>query len=198
MLKKNDTIANENQSENSENSVTHINKNKKSEKKIHGCLQNLNKITIFKNTKNISDNQNKIDFKHFRKVTNRKKRKSLKRKYPFINLLSKCNSKIKMFHIFKEISSEWKSFLKLYLTNWFILHLHVRQIKNISDLMKHRQNIFNSLDDPELLITKLNFSNNLIKNFFKGISNFFVMFYDELVEFFMIPGLNQNSKTNSS
>jgi hypothetical protein len=64
----------------------------------------------------------------------------------------------------------------------FLVHLHLRQIKDFYELMQHRQNIYDALEDPESLEQGVNFANNLVKNFCKGLVNFIVMFFEELIE----------------
>ena len=100
--------------------------------------------------------------------------------------------------IFEQVDSQWKNFIKFYLTRCLIFHLSIRQLKNVSELMRHRQNLFDSLHEPELLISKINFSNNLIKNFCKGISNYVIMFYDDLIEQKMIPFVLTHKKIISN
>lgn len=126
-------------------------------------------------------------FKKNRRITKRKKRKGLIGMYPVLATLSRCNSKIKMLKIFKSLTSPWKRFIRNYMSKCFIYHLHIRQIKNFGELMRQRQNLYDALDDPEILMEKINFSNNLVKNFCKGISNFAVMFYEELLEQGLLP-----------
>lgn len=129
-----------------------------------------------------------LDFlKIHRRIINRPKRKKLINQYKILKSLWNCTSKVQLMHIFNDISPIWKKFLKFYLSRCFILHLIIRQLKKISELMRHRQNLFDSINEPELLVKKINFSNNLIKNFSKGVSNFIIMFYDELIRENLIP-----------
>ena len=144
----------------------------KSEKKISF---NIPKI-------NIKHDQNKIlHLKSLKQRINRKKRQELLLEYPLLSRISKCKGKAEMISIFKRLNKKWKFLIKKYMEQCFITHLHIRQIKNFSELMKHRQNIYEALDDPESLNFKVSFGNNLVKNFCKGLSNFIIIFYNDLV-----------------
>ena len=125
--------------------------------------------------------------KTLRRIIGREKRKKILKEYPILRLFWNCTSKIQLMQIFEQVDSKWKNFIKFYLTRCLIFHLSIRQLKNVSELMRHRQNLFDSLHEPELLKSKINFKNNLIKNFCKGISNYVIMFYDDLIEQKMIP-----------
>jgi hypothetical protein len=135
---------------------------------------------------------------HLRPIINRKKRRDIIRKYPLIGSLSKCNSKIKLLNIFKLLTPEWKLFIKFYMSRCFLFHLQIRQIKNTKELLQQRQNLYDALDDPDIIFLKITFSNNLVKNFCKGILNFFVMFQEQLLKNKMIPPPKKlaNSKRN--
>lgn len=132
--------------------------------------------------------------KMHRRIINRQKRKKLIKQYGILKLFWNCTSKVQLMQIFQQMTLKWKKFLKFYLSRCLIFHLTIRQLKNVSELMRHRQNLYDCVNEPELLVSKINFSNNLIKNFCKGVSNFFIMFYDELVANQMIPSLK--SKQN--
>ena len=125
--------------------------------------------------------------KTYRKIIGREKRKKLLKKYLILRLLWNCTSKIKLMQIFEQINSKWKKFIKFYLGRCLIFHLSIRQLKNVSEIMRHRQNLYDSIENPQLLINQFNFTNNLIKNFCKGISNSVIMFYDDLIKNKMIP-----------
>ena len=122
-----------------------------------------------------------------KKISNRKNRNLIIKKYYFLGQMSKCNSKTGLYEILSSISRKWKNFIKFYLRNCFIRHLHIRQIKKISELMRQRQFFYDALDDPELLTLKVKFDNNIIKNFCIGICNFVIMFYSDLIEQEIIP-----------
>jgi hypothetical protein len=124
-----------------------------------------------------------------RRIISRQKRKKLIREYGILKLFWNCTSKVQLMQIFEQMTLVWKKFLQFYLSRCLIFHLTIRQLKNVSELMRHRQNLYDCVNEPELLVSKINFSNNLIKNFCKGLSNFFIMFYDELVANKMIPSL---------
>ena len=147
------------------------------------------KESVFSNSKETKINKADIEleFKKNRRVSNRTLRRKLYRKYAFLKNLSTCNSKIKLIRIFSNLSPKWKSFMKYYLSNCFIKHLCIRQIKNFNDLLAKRSIFFQALDDPQLFINQINFGNNIIKNFCKGVCNFIVMFYKELTKNNYIP-----------
>ena len=158
--------------------------------------QNINDLKIIKQSRmyykksvnnfNSLKKQNFDSLKDHRRKINQKKRKKLIKESKILKLFWNCTSKIQLMHIFKIMSKKWKEFLRYYLGPSFIFHLAIRQLKNVSELMSHRQNLFDSLNEPELLITKINFTNNLIKNFCKGVANFVIMFYEDLVKQKMI------------
>ena len=149
-----------------------------SSQRVHPAPTPLTEVARFKET---------ISTKCIRRITNRNRRKRLMREYPFLLALSKCNSKMQMKTIFTQLSPHWKRFLRFYLSRCFILHLFIRQIKNLKQLMQSREQLFQALDEPELVSTALPFTSNLVKNFCKGVSNFVVMFYDELLRQELIP-----------
>jgi hypothetical protein len=130
---------------------------------------------------------NPISLKNARRITNRQKRSTLLKQYPFLRSLSNCNSKIQMKAIFLSLTPKWKGFLRFYLSKCFIYHLFIRQIKNLKLLMQCRNRLFDAIDDPKLINSKLPFTSNLVKNFCKGVSNFVVMFHDELKKEKIIP-----------
>ena len=111
---------------------------------------------------------------------NRQKRRMLLEKYPILTRIFNCNSKNELINILFAMPSEWKQFMKLYLEKFFIMHLHLRQIKEFSKLMAHRNYIYEAIRDPEILRGNMSFANNLVKNFCKGLVNFVVLFYDNL------------------
>ena len=120
--------------------------------------------------------------KIFRPIMSRNKRRKILRAYSMIKRISKCNSKMELTKIFTSLNSKWKKLIKKYMENCFLIHLHLRQIKDFSELMQHRQNIYDALDDPAILDQRVNFANNLVKNFCKGFVNFVVMFLENLIE----------------
>ena len=139
-----------------------------------------------KNTKTsylIKNRQKQIKkLKHFRPIMSRNKRRKILKVYPMIKRISKCNSKTELIKIFTSLTKKWKKLIKKYMERCFLIHLHLRQIKDFSELMHHRQNIYNALDDPIILESRVNFANNLVKNFCKGLTNYIVMFFDELID----------------
>ena len=162
-------------------------------------LSHLNPISESKSKsilKKIPLNLNKLKQKHFntlkkhrRKIT-RKKRRKLIGQYPILKLFWNCTSKMKLMRIFNQLNKIWKNFVTFYLERCYIIHLSIRQLKDVSELMRYRQNLYDSLKDPQLLLNRVHFKNNLIKNFCKGLSNFFVTFYEELISEKMIPEVN--------
>ena len=142
------------------------------------------KLKIIEKIHNSDDN--KCLLSRSRRKTNREMRKSIIQTCDVIRQFNICNSKLKIYSLFKNLNPKWQNFIKKYLSEWFILHLHVRQIKDFSGLMQQRQNLFEAIDHPEVIMEKITFNNNLIKNFCKGVINFIFMFYDELIKYDLI------------
>ena len=156
-------------------------------------LGNLHIIGLEKfSTKHLISNRNDMIFqlKSFRPIMNRSKRKKLIKEYPMLSLVFKCNSKQTFINLILKMSSVFKNFVKIYLTKFFIRHLHLRQIKEITGLMAYRQTLYDAMDEPEILNTTSHSSNNLIKNFCKGLVNFVVIFYDDLIKEGIFPKPN--------
>ena len=99
--------------------------------------------------------------KHRRKITREKRRKIIGQ-YPILKLFWNCTSKMKLMKIFNQLNKVWKNFVTFYLERCFIVHLSIRQLKDVSELMRHRQNLYGCLNDPELLLNRIYFKNNLI------------------------------------
>lgn len=116
-----------------------------------------------------------------RGTINRKMRTRVLHQYPILKKIAKCNAKMQLVKIFSSLSRRWKKLIRCYLERCFLMHLHLRQIKQIGELMRNRQNIYDALEDPELLNNQVNFGNNLVKNFCKGLANFVIRFVNELV-----------------
>ena len=130
----------------------------------------------------IKDEKSKLyHLKSLKQRINRKKRQFLLQEYPLLCRIAKCKAKAEMISIFKRLNKKWKFLIKQYMEQCFITHLYIRQIKNFSELMKHRQHIYEALDDPDILNFKVSFGNNLVKNFCKGLANFIIIFYNDLV-----------------
>lgn len=125
--------------------------------------------------------------KQNRKITNRTTRKKIYKRYSFLKQLSLCNSKNKLVLLFKKLPEQWKAFLRFYMTECFIKHLFIRQIKNCSGLFGKRRLFYEAIDDPTVIQNNAHFGNNLIKNFCKGICNFVAMFYGDLRKNGLIP-----------
>ena len=131
----------------------------------------------------VKNRQEEIEqLKIFRPIMSRNKRRKVIKVYPMIRRISKCNSKTELIKIFSSLTLNWKQLIKKYMERCFLLHLHLRQIKDFSELMHHRQNIYDALEDPVILESRVNFANNLVKNFCKGLTNFIIMFFDELIQ----------------
>lgn len=118
---------------------------------------------------------------------NRENRKKLLEKYSGLWKVFQCKSKNKFIEILRGLEKYIRRLLKDYLRHHFLFHLHLRQIKDISGLMKNRQMIFEAIDDPEILDSNCTFSNNLIKNFCKGFVNFVLIFYEDLKVIYRFP-----------
>lgn len=129
----------------------------------------------------IKDRKKNIEIlKEFRPITSRNKRRQILKSHSVIERISKCNSKVELVKIFSELTSKWKRLIKNYMERCFLIHLHLRQIKDFSELMQQRQNIYDALDDPFILEDRVRLANNLVKNFCKGLTSFLVIFYQQL------------------
>ena len=157
------------------------------------CVSSLGNLPILKNNKITTNNLisqrdfGLLELKRFRPITNRDKRRKILRLYPVLEKLFKCSSKNKLVEILICLSEKYKTLIRTYLKRCFILHLHLRQIKEISGLMANRQTIYDIIDTPELLKGNMSFANNLVKNFCKGIVNFVVLFYEDLKKENFLP-----------
>lgn len=158
--------------------ITHLNiKKKKSNKSM--ILQS------FPRSKEIEELflKRKAEIKqlsHYRKIVNRNTRAQLLQENTHLKQISNCNSRVILSKIFQRINKKMKFLLEKYVKDWMIYHLHIRQIKQFDQLMRHRQILFESIEDPSLLIDGPVFENNLIKNFCKGFVHFVAMYKNEL------------------
>lgn len=118
----------------------------------------------------------------FKKPTTHSKRMKILKKYNFLNQMSQCNTKFKMVQILHNSSHKWKCLLKNYLERVFLMHLHLRNIKDFSDLMSNREVLYKSITNPDILLVRFTLGNNVIKNFSKGFVNFVIMFHDDLIK----------------
>jgi hypothetical protein len=66
--------------------------------------------------------------------------------------------------------------------HYYIIHLHVRQIKQFSKLMNYRWLFYEAIDDPGVFKSNTSVGNNIIKNYCKGVVNFVCLFRHELKE----------------
>lgn len=118
--------------------------------------------------------------KKYRPRMNQKKRKVILQLHPWFFRIFNCSSKASLILVLSQLPGPYKDFVKLYLRRFFLMHVHLRQIKNLFQLMSHRQSIYNAVDQPEILRGNMKFKNNMVKNFCKGVVNFVVLFYEEL------------------
>lgn len=130
----------------------------------------------------ISRDKGLLQMKPFRLKNSRNRRKTLLQKFPFLFRLFKCISKRELVRILHSLSEQNKRLLQAYMQHYFVIHLHVRQIKYFAKLMNHRHLFFQAIADPELLRTNTSVGNNIIKNFCKGIVNFVCVFQSQLVQ----------------
>lgn len=114
---------------------------------------------------------------------NRNQRQRVLQKHPPLKKMFACISKLRLKNILESLSEQFKVLLRVYMKHYFIVHLHIRQIKKFDKLMNLRGLIFEAIDSPEVLIKNRNFGNNLVKNFCKGFINFIVLFYEDLTHF---------------
>lgn len=134
-----------------------------------------------------------LKLKKYRPSMSREKRKKILSNYPFLARLFFCNSKINLIRLFYDMPIIYKNLLRLYLEKIFILHLHLRQLKDFSKLMIQRHSIYKAIDDPEILKGNMNFANNLVKNFCKGVLNFIVIFYEDLKNLELLPAIGKHA-----
>ena len=131
----------------------------------------------------VSPDSNQLNsLKNLFPKVNRKKRRQIFKDHPHIMRLFYCTSKYKLQKILFELPFHIKRLLRNYLSRSFIFHLHMRPINNISKLLLQRQVIYKAILNPEFLSGNKSFANNLVKNFCKGMVNFIVLFFDELVK----------------
>ena len=151
----------------------------------------------FLNVKNKKRDSLFQKLKTFIPKINRKTRKEILKNYPPLNKMFYCTSKYQFRNILFELSPKYKKLLREYISKCFIYHLHMRPINDISQLMKQRKLIYEAVSNPELLNGNKSLANNLIKNFCKGIVNFIVLFYDDLVKKGFLPIKNIIIKNES-
>jgi hypothetical protein len=139
----------------------------------------------------VKDNRDKLleKLKRYRPRMNQKKRKGILQMDPWIYKLFHCRSKSNLITLFLKLPKQYKDFIKIYLEKCFLLHLHLRQIKNLFQLMEHRQSIYTAIDDPHILNGNMKFKNNMVKNFSKGVVNFIVLFYEDLKGIKLLPSV---------
>lgn len=183
MLVSNDSILEEEQEQDQSSIIT------QSMTESHGTKMNMN-VRI----KNIFE---KIKFaKSQRRSIPHAIKYNILRKHIFLARINKCNTKSQLVHILFDLSLIWKSLLKNYLEKVFLMHLHLRHIKDFSDLMSHRQLLYQAIDTPNILLKRFSLGNNVIKNFCKGFVSFVFMFYEELVKYNFLPTKTHNLITS--
>jgi hypothetical protein len=119
--------------------------------------------------------------KDLRKIMDRKKRMEILKNNSLLLKLSKCAAKIDFISILESLSEKWKDLFKFYLKKCFLIHTHIRQVKNKNELLLQRQNIYEAIEFPDSLNFKQKLKNNIVKNFCKGFVNFIVMYYEDLI-----------------
>lgn len=153
-----------------------------------GQSSSLNEPQLLRNretaTRILKSNREKTieKLKKYRPRMNQKKRRIILRLHPWFSRLFNCSSKTNLISVLSVLPGPYRNFVKLYLRRFFLMHVHLRQIKNLFQLMSHRQSIYNAVDQPEILRGNMKFKNNMVKNFCKGVVNFVVLFYEDLQE----------------
>ena len=129
-------------------------------------------------------------FRKFKPRMNNKKKKSLLQRCEILKKLSLIRTKDALINFFIFLNKSWKLFMKIYLKNFFLIHLFIRPLKNPFPLMRQRQFIYDSIDNPENFLSNIHFSTNIIKNFCKGVVNFVIIFYEDLERINLLPSLS--------
>ena len=112
----------------------------------------------------------------------RKHRNKIISKYPIVQKFYYCNSKSTLISILDNLNPSWVCFLKLYMKRFFLFHCQIRKMKNQSDFIKLRQFFYEIIENSEILKNNIKITNNIIKNFCKGIMNFILIYFDSLSE----------------
>ena len=171
----------------------------KEEKNIFGDKSRTKEVTLIKTLQNekkieqvriFGNLKIQLEQTALRKIKprlNNQKKKKILAKHVVLQSLSKIRTKESLINFFIFLSMPWKNFIKIYLQEHFLRHLFIRPLKNPYPLMHERQFIYESIDNPENFLTNIKFSTNIIKNFCKGIVNFVVLFYDDLLKKKLIP-----------
>ena len=121
--------------------------------------------------------------KYLRKIKprmNNKKKREILKKNDILRKLSCIRTKEALINFFIFLNAPWKNFIKDYLKKHFLRHLFIRPLKDPFSLMRQRQFIYDSIDNPENFLSNNQFSTNIIKNFCKGIVNFVIIYSDDL------------------
>ena len=139
-------------------------------------------------TKFIQKQENQIKaFKAFLPKITRAKRNRILHNHIYFRKLYKCTSKYNFRNILISLPEKYKLLIKKYIRDFFLIHIHLRPIGDVSQLMLRRNAFYEAVSEPESLIGNKSFANNLIKNFCRGMVNFFMIFYDQMIGLKMIP-----------
>ena len=138
------------------------------------CLQKTSSRTSNKNIKKQSGEESNIF------CINRKLRKQVLKDYPILKKFYFCSSKGGLIKIINNLPTQWKTLIKMYLRRFFLIHVHLRKMKNESEFKSYRTLFYEMLNDTELLKKNNKINNNIVKNFSKGIVNFVLMYYNQL------------------
>lgn len=95
----------------------------------------------------------------------RRKLKELLQKNPYLEKLYFCTSKYKFQKILFKLPEHLKLLVRKYMEEWFVLHVHLRPINDIWQLLSQRGVIYKAILDPDILNGNKRFANNLVKNF---------------------------------
>ena len=128
---------------------------------------------------NVENNDQNIKLQNLvENVNNRKKKK--KQINSYFQKLRKCSTKLMLHDCLLNMSPFSKQILEFYLKECFIFDVFSRKVANKTQLFGKRQFFADCLDDPDILHKRLNFDNNLIKNFCIGAVNFIARYYSDI------------------
>ena len=168
-----------------------------SKEQICSLIKRSNQQTFFEFSEYMKQNlkENKLKLNTIQLSITKKIKNVAFKQQPLLLKFQKCNSKMDLYRIFRSLSKKWKTLIKKYLSSCFIMHLHIRQIINITQLLRKRDILYESLDNPDILLLCVQFENNLVKNFCKGLVCFITAFYNNIVEEEMIS-VNKTKNKN--
>jgi hypothetical protein len=110
-------------------------------------------------------------------LKNKKKKKNIN---SYFKKLRSCSTKSMLHDCLLKMSIFSKKVLEFYLTECFILDVFSRKVSNKIELFRKREFFLNCIDDPDLLLKRFNFDNNLVKNFCIGAVNFISRYYSDI------------------